>query len=58
MRHAMLTLPPAVLRDPVVEIQHFGAATNAANQQLSSAYAGAVPTACQSKTLSIARLPR
>ena len=36
-KQAMLTLPPSVLRDLAVEIQHFEAVTNAANQQLSAA---------------------
>ncbi len=36
-KQAMLTLPPSVLRDLAVEIQHFEAVTNAANQQHSAA---------------------
>jgi hypothetical protein len=42
-RQAMLTLPPSVLRDLAVEIQHLEAVTNAANQQLNAAaHPGAV----------------
>jgi hypothetical protein len=42
-KQAMLTLPPSVLRDLAVEIQHLEAATNAANQQLNAAaHPGAV----------------
>ena len=42
-KRAMLTLPPSVLRDLAVEIQHLGAVTKWANQQLSAAaHAGAV----------------
>jgi len=33
----MLTLPPSVLRDLAVEVQHLEAVTNCANQQLSAA---------------------
>jgi hypothetical protein len=36
-KQAMFTLPPSVLRDLAVEIQHLEAITNAANQQLSAA---------------------
>src|ERR1700752_960330 len=36
-KQAMLTLPPSVLRDLAVEIQHLEAITSAANQQLSAA---------------------
>jgi hypothetical protein len=36
-KQAMLTLPPSVLRDLAVEIQHLKAVTNAANRQLSAA---------------------
>ena len=38
----MLTLPPSVLQDLAVEIQHLGAVTKAANQELHSAHAGVV----------------
>jgi hypothetical protein len=42
-KQAMFTLPPAVLRDLAVEIQHLEAVTNAANQQLNAAaHPGAV----------------
>ena len=42
-KRAMLTLPPSVLRDLAVEIQHLEAVTNAANQQLNAAaHPGAV----------------
>ena len=36
-KRAMLTLPPSVLQDLAVEIQHLGAVTHAANQQLHAA---------------------
>ena len=36
-KRAMLTLPPSVLQDLAVEIQHLGAVTKAANQQLHAA---------------------
>ena len=36
-KQAMLTLPPSVLRDLAVEIQHLGAVTKWANRQLSAA---------------------
>jgi hypothetical protein len=36
-KQAMLTLPPSVLRDLAVEIQHLGAVTKWANQQLHAA---------------------
>jgi hypothetical protein len=39
---AILTLPPYVLQDLAVEIQHLGLVTNAANQPLSAAHAGPV----------------
>ncbi len=39
---AILTLPPYVLQDLAVEIQHLGLVTNATNQQLSAAHAGPV----------------
>src|SRR5260370_28432004 len=38
-KQAMLTLPPAVLRDLAVEIQHLENVTNWANQQLHEALA-------------------
>jgi hypothetical protein len=42
-KQAMFTLPPSVLRDLAVEIQHLEAVTNAANQQLNAAaHPGAV----------------
>jgi phenylacetate-coenzyme A ligase PaaK-like adenylate-forming protein len=44
-KQAMLTLPPSVLRDLAVEIQHLGAVTKWANQQLHAALgAGGEPT--------------
>src|SRR6266851_7707363 len=36
-KRAMLTLPPSVLQDLAVEIQHLGAVTKFANQQLHAA---------------------
>jgi hypothetical protein len=36
-KQAMLTLPPSVLQDLAVEIQHLEAVTNSANQQLHAA---------------------
>jgi hypothetical protein len=36
-KEAMLTLPPSVLQDLAVEIQHLGAVTKWANQQLHAA---------------------
>jgi hypothetical protein len=36
-KQAMLTLPPSVLRDLAVEIQHLENVTNSANQQLHAA---------------------
>jgi hypothetical protein len=36
-KQAMFTLPPSVLRDLAVEIQHPEVVTNAANQQLNAA---------------------
>jgi hypothetical protein len=42
-KQAMFTLPPSVLRDLAVEIQHLEAVTSAANQQLNAAaHPGAV----------------
>ena len=42
-KQAMFTLPPSVLRDLAVEIQHLEGVTNAANQQLNAAaHPGAV----------------
>ena len=38
----MLTLPPSVLRDLAVEIQHLENVTNLANQQLHAARLGAI----------------
>ena len=36
-KQAMFTLPPSVLRDLAVEIQHLEGVTNAANQQINAA---------------------
>ena len=42
-KRAMFTVPPSVLRDLAVEIQHLEAVTNAANRRLNAA---AHPRSC------------